>query len=632
VKLPKIFNGSRLVLADIILIAAVVIGSFALRLNLEQLILDYIPALLITLIAALLIKPIIYQRFGLYQRVWAYASIEEMKLIVRAVTAASLALSAIVLLIQFLGLLGPFTRLPRSVLVIDWLASLAAVGALRFGLRLLAEYSTSNEQSKPKDSSRILIVGAGDAGALVVRELQKNPQLGLSPIAFLDDDVNKLGHKIHTVPVVGILDDLAHQSAQHRIDEVIFAIPSAPGSVLRKVAEICQGQNLPFRTMPGIYELIGGTVSVNRLREVDITDLLRRQPALTDQQKVGESIRNQTVMVTGAGGSIASELCRQLARWGPKQLVLVGHGENSIFDILLDLASDFPAIEVQPLIADIRDLPRLNRIMHQFKPDILFHAAAHKHVPLMEVNPTEAVTNNILGTQNTVQAAADAGVQRFVMISTDKAVRPSSIMGATKRIAEWIVLDAANREKKAFTVVRFGNVLGSRGSVIPLFEKQIAGGGPITVTHPDAERYFMTIPEAVHLVLQASTFDQKGQMYMLNMGEPVRISDLAEDLIRLSGLEPGEDIEIVYKGLRPGDKLSEELSEPGAEYEATSHPDISRVSEKEKLSGKKLEIAVKTLIDLSQAGEQDALIKELIQLLPNAQLGEIDTKDLASLG
>ena len=629
--MPKAFNGSRLFLADLVLIAAVVIGSFGLRLNLEQLILDYIPALLVTLTAALLIKPFIYRRFGLYQRVWAYASIEEMKLIVGAVSVASLLLSLTVILIQLLGLLGPFTRLPRSVLIIDWLASLAAVGALRFGLRLLAEYSTSNEQNKPKDSRRILIVGAGDAGVLVVRELQKNPQLGLSPIAFLDDDVNKVGHKIHTVPVVGGLDDLPHQTGQHRIEEVIFSIPSAPGSVLRKVAEMCQGQNLPFRTMPGIYELIGGTVSVNRLRDVDITDLLRRQPALTDQQKVGESIRDQTVMVTGAGGSIASELCRQLARWGPKQLILVGHGENSIFDILLDLASDFPDVEVQPLIADVRDLPRLNRIMHHYKPDILFHAAAHKHVPLMEVNPTEAVTNNILGTQNTVQAAIDAGVQRFVMISTDKAVRPSSVMGATKRFAEWIVLDAAHREKKAFTVVRFGNVLGSRGSVIPLFKKQIARGGPITVNHPDVERYFMTIPEAVHLVLQASTFDQKGQMYMLNMGEPVRISDLAHDLIRLSGLEPGEDIEIVYNGLRPGDKLSEELWEPGADYEATEHPDISRVSEKDHLSGKKLDKAVSTLIKLSQAGEQDALIKELIRLLPNSQLGKISTNDLASL-
>jgi FlaA1/EpsC-like NDP-sugar epimerase len=623
----KKFTASRLVLADLIVISAAVIGSFALRLNLEQLILDYIPTVLVTLVAALLIKPWVFRRFGLYERVWAYASIEEMKLIVRTVSLASLLLSILIFSLHFGGLLP---RLPRSVLVIDWLASLAAVGALRFGLRLLAENASSAAHTKSSDTKRILVIGAGDAGALVVRELQKNPQLGLSPIAFLDDDVAKVGHKIHTVPVVGILDDLAHQAAQHQIDEVIIAIPSAPGQVLRKVTEICREHNLSFRTMPGLYELVGGTVSVSRLRPVDIADLLRRKPALTDRQRVAESIKGQRIMLTGAGGSIASELCRQLARWGPKQLILLGHGENSIFDILLELRTDFPNIQIEPIIADVRDLDRVKRILQRFQPNILFHAAAHKHVPLMEINPGEAVTNNILGTRNVVQAASDAGVQRLVMISTDKAVQPSSVMGATKRIAEWIVINAAEQDNKEYSVVRFGNVLGSRGSIIPIFEKQIAAGGPVTVTHPDAERYFMTIPEAVHLVLQASTFDQQGQVYMLNMGDPIRISDLAEDLIRLSGLEPGEDIEIVFNGLRPGDKLSEELWEPGADYEQTENPDISKVSEEVRLSGAELQSAIETLVQSTLNADHTKLLNELSRILPSSELGKTSLTDLTS--
>lgn len=622
--LYKRLRGNRLLFADLILIAGGVIGSFALRLNLEQFILDYLPTLFIMLVVALAIKPFVYQRFGLYQRMWVYASIEEMKLIVRAVTVASALVAAAMLLLNYLGL---YARLARSVLIIDWLASLASVGALRFGLRILAEREALVSAPGSPRMRRVLIVGAGSAGALFLRELQKNPRLAVEPVAVLDDDPEKQGQQVHGVPVVAGLDDLPEQVRLLGVEEVIVALPSASGSLLRKIADLCMHADVPFRTMPGIYELIGGTVRVNRLREVQITDLLRRKPAHINRKRVGSSLKDKRVLVTGAGGSIASELCRQVARWEPSQLVLLGHGENSIFEMLMELRAEFPELDTQPVIADIRDAERMYSIVGNAQPDLLFHAAAHKHVPLMQSNPAEAITNNILGTRNVAAAAEKHGVERLVLISTDKAVNPSSVMGATKRIAEWIVLDVAARTKKPYCVVRFGNVLGSRGSVIPLFKKQIAAGGPITVTHPDIERYFMTIPEAVHLVLQASTLDSQGQTYILDMGEPVRVADMAADLIRLSGLEPGEDIEIVYSGLRPGEKLSEELMELGADNEATEHPDIYRVREKDPLSGEALRKVVERLGDLAHAGDAEAALDELERIVPGCDFQPLSHLD-----
>ena len=621
-------RGKKLLYSDLVLIVASVLGSFILRLNLEQFFFDYLPTFFWITLVALIVKPLIYRRFGLYQRVWAYASVEEMKLIVRAVSVASLLVSAIIFLLYYLRVFSP---LARSLVVIDWLLSLAAVGGLRFGLRLLADNRNAQTRAGTAGLRRSLIAGAGDAGALVVRELQKNPQLGLAPVGYLDDDPEKQGQRIHGVPVVGSLADLPVQAKVLYADEVIMAIPSAPGSVLRNVAGLARQANIPSRTMPGIYELIGGKVSINRLREVDITDLLRRQPAQIDRKRVGSSLLGKRVLVTGAGGSIASELSRQIARWQPAQLTLLGHGENSIFEILIELHSDYPELEIHPAIADIREAQRFEQVLKELKPDIVFHAAAHKHVPLMEINVPEAVTNNVLGTHNVVLAAEKVGVPRLVMISTDKAVHPSSVMGATKRIAEWIVLDSAERSGKAFSVVRFGNVLGSRGSVVPLFKQQIAMGGPLRVTHPEMERYFMTIPEAVHLILQASTFNGKGEIYMLDMGKPVRIVDLAEDLVRLSGLEPGEDIRIEFSGLRPGEKLSEQLWEEGADYLSTDHPDIRRVIEPERLKGKNLKNAVKKLVGLAEKGNNKAILKLLSDLLPGSEIGTAPPPDITSI-
>ncbi len=619
---------NRLLFADMVLAAASVLGAFILRLTPEQLILDYLPTFFWMLLVALIVKPIIYKRSGLYERVWAYASMAEMKLIVRAVSIASLIYTPIIFLLDWVG---AFSNFARSLVAIDWLLSLAAVGGLRFGLRLLAENRKVIEQASGVKLRRALILGAGDAGALVARELQKNQQLGLNPLAFLDDDPEKQGQRLHDIPVVGALKDLPVQAAALRAEEVIMAIPSAPGSVLRQAAELSRQAGLPYRTMPGLYELIGGRVSVSRLREVDITDLLRRQPAQIDRTRVGDSLRGKRILITGAGGSIASELGRQIARWQPAMLVLLGHGENSIFEILLELHNEYPQLEIVPVIADVRDAGRIQAALGKYKPDIVFHAAAHKHVPLMEANVAEAVANNVQGTLNVVQAAGEAGVQRLVMISTDKAVRPSSVMGATKRVAEWAVLDAGRRFGRNYSVVRFGNVLGSRGSVVPLFKHQIAQGGPLTITHPEVERYFMTIPEAVHLVLQTAAFEGQGELYMLDMGQPVRIVDLAEDLIRLSGLTPGEDIQIEFSGLRPGEKLSEQLWEAGAEYSPTNHPDIRRVQEPQAPSREQLEAALRQLITLAEANDASGILKRLGELLPGSEVGQAPPPDFTAL-
>jgi FlaA1/EpsC-like NDP-sugar epimerase len=383
--------------------------------------------------------------------------------------------------------------------------------------------------------------------------------------------------------------------------------------------------------MPGLFELIGGKVSVNRLREVDITDLLRREPARIQDQLVGGALTGKRVLVTGAGGSIGREICRQIARWNPQTLILLGHGENSIFEAMLELREDFPTLPVQLVIADIRDKPRIHSVFTDFRPQVVFHAAAHKHVPLMEINVEDAVTNNIIGTKNIVEAAGMLAVERLVLISTDKAVRPSSVMGATKRIAEMVVLDAAHRTGHAYSVVRFGNVLGSRGSVVPLFKRQIAHGGPVTVTHPEMKRYFMTIPEAVHLVLQAAAMGEGGEVFMLNMGQQVRILDLAEDLIRLSGLEPGKDIEIVFTGIRPGEKISEDLWGDGMEYKKTTHPEIFRAEAEETILPANLDKLVEEFHHLARESEASAILNLLDETIPDGNLQPTPPLDLTSL-
>jgi FlaA1/EpsC-like NDP-sugar epimerase len=614
-------------LVDLFLTAACVLGAYALRLE-GIFYYQYLPSAYWMIGVSLLIKPIIYYFFGLYRRLWAYASTNELKLISAAVTVASGAVSALMIALLTARM---FVGFPRFVLIIDWLLSLVCIGGFRFSLRLISESRAAGERPLPGAAHGVLIIGAGDAGALVVREMQKNPQLGLRPMGYLDDDTSKQKHQIYGVPVVGRLADLNRVLTNRRVDEVIIAIPSAGGKIVRMVTDICRLKGVPFRTMPGLYELIGGKVSVNRLREVDITDLLRREPAQIQNELIGAALTGKRVLVTGAGGSIGLELCRQTSRWGPGMLILLGHGENSIFEATLELQEDFPTLPLQPVIADIRDQSRLRAVFENFRPQVVFHAAAHKHVPLMESNVEEAVTNNVIGTRNVVQAAVAVETERLVLISTDKAVRPANVMGATKRVAEMIVLDAAQRTGRAFSVVRFGNVLGSRGSVVPLFKRQIAHGGPVTVTHPDMKRYFMTIPEAVHLVLQTAAMGQGGEVFLLNMGQQVRILDLAEDLIRLSGLEPGKDIEVVFTGIRPGEKLSEDLWEVNAQYQATDHPDIFRLAAEEANLPANLQQSIDELHHLAKEGETTAILNLLDETIPGAAVRAAPPPDLTAI-
>ena len=616
-----------LFVGDLLLIGVAALGSFALRLDIGPLFVWYLPQAYWFVAIALLMKPGIYYIFGLYRRLWAYASTQELRLIIAAVTTASVGVSVVVVILRAMQVLPNF---PRGVLPIDWLLSLVLVGSFRFSLRLLADTRPSTAERNGR-MRRTLIVGAGDAGALVVREMQKNPQLSIIPVCFLDDDPAKNKLQIHGIPVIGTLDDLSRTITLRRIDEVVIALPSAPGHVVRKVADICRGKNVPFRTMPGIYELIGGKVNVNRLREVEISDLLRRESVMMDYRLIGTQLGGRRVLVTGAGGSIGRELCRQVARWRPAELVMLGHGENSIFESLLEIEENYPSLPLHPVIADVRDIDRMGVIFEDHRPQVVFHAAAHKHVPLMEVNIEEAVTNNVLGTRNITEVSINHAVERFVLISTDKAIRPSSVYGATKRLAELQVLDAANRTGLAFSVVRFGNVLGSRGSVIPLFENQIALGGPVTITHPDMERYFMTIPEAVHLVLQASAMGKGGEVFVLNMGEQVRILTLAEDLIRLSGLEPGKDIEIVFTGIRPGEKLSEELWDKDAIYKPTQHPDIVLLEDEDIIGGQELRRTVNDLIHLAREGDTSSIVRIFDEFVPGAVVSSTPPPDLTSI-
>lgn len=621
-----IVRNRLVILLDLFLIVVAALGSFALRLDLGPLFLFYLPQAYWLIGISLLVKPLVFYYFGLYRRLWAYASTQELRLIVVAVTTASVLVSVVIVILRALDVIPNY---PRGTLPIDWLLSLALIGGFRFSLRLLAEGQAAPSETKNR-SRRVLIVGAGDAGALVVREMQKNPELALTPICFLDDDPTKQNQQIHNVPVVGTLDDLGRSISVWRISEVILAIPSAPGRVVRLVADSCRAHGVPFRTMPGMYELIGGKVNVSRLREVDITDLLRREPRSIDDQLIGSSLGGRRVLITGAGGSIGRELCRQVARWSPSAMILLGHGENSLYETLVELEENFPSVPIHPIVADVRDIDRLGVIFENFRPEVTFHAAAHKHVPLMEANVEEAITNNVLGTRNVVEMALNFEIERLVMISSDKAIRPTSVMGATKRLAEQLVLDAAQRSGRPFACVRFGNVLGSRGSVVPYFKRQIANGGPVTVTHPDMKRFFMTIPEAVHLVLQAAFMAHSGEVFVLHMGEQVRILDLAEDLIRLSGLEPYRDIDIVFTGIRPGEKLYEELWDDWAEYQPTAHPDIVRLVDEDLLTGPALQRSVDELIHLAREGDAASIIRILDEFIPGAAVRSLPPPDLTS--
>ncbi|MBK9770712.1 MAG: polysaccharide biosynthesis protein [Candidatus Obscuribacter sp.] len=501
-------------------------------------------------------------RCGLYGRLWRYTGLTE----VAEIGVAVLNISALMLILRALSL--PFLRiegqqLSYSIIVIDMMLCFFLMTACRVLRRLQTEHAQRKHWRQPV-RRRALVVGAGDAGMMVLKELNQRSDLGVDVVGLIDDDPTKTKKRIGNITVFGTTADLPRLVDTLFVEQVIIAMPSAPASEIRRIVDMCRVAEVETRILPGLFELINGRVSINQLRDVSLEDLLGRDQVKLDDASISSYIEGRTVLVTGAGGSIGSELCRQILRYEPRKIVLLGKGENSIFGIQQELvrrlAQRHAPVEIVAVIADIRDEKRIEYIFETQKPDLVFHAAAHKHVPLMEANINEAVTNNIFGTRVVAEMARKYKVQKFVLVSSDKAVNPTSVMGASKRVAEIIIQNlAASTSATKYVAVRFGNVLASRGSVIPLWRQQIASGGPVTVTHPDVTRYFMLIPEAVQLILQAGAFGSGGEVFVLDMGKPVKILDLANDLIKFSGLTPGVDIKIEFTGLRPGEKLFEEL-------------------------------------------------------------------------
>ncbi|MBA3891515.1 MAG: polysaccharide biosynthesis protein [Gemmatimonadaceae bacterium] len=565
---------------------------------------------------------LVFSALGMYSRLWRYASISELHTIFIAATVA--AVVCIPLGAWILPAMGITpTRVPYSVLSTNALLSYLIVSAPRFVLRMggfRALVATMIGSPEPSDADkpprRALVIGAGEAGHMLVKEIRSNPDLGLIPVGFLDDDRDKHGKRLSNLPVHGPLSSLAKVVARERVDEVIIAMPRVAGDVVRPVVRAALDAGVRARTIPGLFDIVAGKASAGDLREIQIDDLLRRDPITTDVEQVRTLATGRTVLVTGAGGSIGSELARQISALAPAKLVILGHGENPIFHILNELRALHPHLHIVPVIADIRDRRRMYDVMETHRPYAVFHAAAHKHVPLMEDNVIESITNNISGTQNIVHAAAAASVEHFVCISTDKAVRPTSVMGTSKRVAEHIVRQAALQYGRNFVAVRFGNVLGSQGSVVPTFVEQIRKGGPVMVTHPDMRRYFMTIPEAVQLVLQAGALGKGGELFMLDMGEPVKIVDLAADLIRLSGLEPGVDIRIEFSGMRPGEKLYEEMFWGHEQATPTDHPKV--LCARDAVEAWEMSL-IDDLITATMEGTTDAeLRRRLHRIVPDA--------------
>ncbi len=549
-------NNRLRILLLFIVDSLLVVGSVFLgfRLVTEGLIRN-IHGLTITAILSLVAYYVFSYFFNLYWRDWEYASVYEVITVVKCV-------SATVIVSTISGIAFFDTKVTWQFLIVCWLLLVISIGGVRLSMRVFREFfadSSVMENAKPT-----LIVGAGAAGTLLVRQMLMHPAMRMDPIAFVDDDPEKLRKDIYGVRILGAIKDIERIVDTMGITKVVIAMPSLPIKKLNEVYDVARKTGAECVILPNIDDVMSGNLHVQQLRNVEIEDLLGRDPVQLDQTMIEKQLRGKKILVTGAGGSIGSEICRQVAKFKPKEIVILGHGENSIYQLNMELVGKYSQhFTITPVIADVQDRKRIFEVMDKYKPDVVYHAAAHKHVPLMELNPREAVKNNILGTRNVAEAASHARVKAFVMVSTDKAVNPPNIMGATKRLCEMIVQDMATRsEYTKFVAVRFGNVLGSRGSVIPLFKKQIAEGGPITVTHPDIVRYFMTIPEAAQLVIQAGALARGGEIFVLDMGQPVKIVDLAKNLIRLSGYDEG-DIEIKFTGLRPGEKMYEELLNEG---------------------------------------------------------------------
>src|SRR5882757_9040732 len=555
-------------------------------------------------------KLVIFAGFGLYQKWWRYVSGRDFMLIFRAVAVAS------AILVVLFAVAKPFAHtLPRSVEVTDFVLTMMLIAGARLAVRLIVE-RPSRGSRLPKHE--VLVIGAGSGGQMVVRELQLNPNLGSTAIGFVDDDPRKRGMRMLGLKVLGTTGEIAEILDETEPDEVVIAIPSAPGTLRGQVVAACREREIPVRTLPTVFELLRGGVQLNKqLREVRVEDVLGREPIVRELDRVGAYLRDRIVLVTGAGGSIGSELCRQIAQVKPRLLVMLDHAEDNLFQIDREMIEERHFTHVESVLADCKEPHRMLEVMQRFKPDVVFHAAAYKHVPLMESNPLEAVRNNVIATRTTAETAAASKVERFVLISTDKAVNPQTVMGASKAMAEWIVESAGHSHPSTrFASVRFGNVLASSGSVVPILRAQIERGGPLTVTHPEMTRYFMTIPEAVQLVIRAGDIGAgKGEVFVLDMGEPVKIVDLANNMIRLAGYEPGSDIAIEFTQPRPGEKLHEELFSTGEEPQPTAARRINRAVRAMPIEPAWVESTLTSLEALILAGDEANLAERVVDLI-----------------
>ena len=550
---------------DVALIATALSLAFLLRFDF-QIPADQRNTLLQGLMVVLVAKPVLFVASGMYRSIWRYASLQDAYEIFKVVTLSSMVTAFLLIFMK-----GPFA-LPRSIYILDWFLLFSLVAASRLVWRV---YRETKFRPSLRLGKRTLIIGAGDAGNLLLKEIRKQTTATYNVIGFVDDDPEKHGMRLSGVRVLGRTDRLRGMIRKYDVEEVIFAIPSSDKELMRRVIANCERAKARFKTLPGITAIIDGKVSMSQIKDVEIEDLLGRDPVVLDQTAIRNYLTDKRVLVTGAAGSIGSEICRQVARFKPAKLVLFDHAETPLFYIEKELAAAFPELRIIPMVGDVKNQERVEAVFDEFCPEVVFHAAAYKHVSMMEYNPAEAVLNNVMGSKVVADAAHKTKVHNFVMVSTDKAVNPTNVMGATKRSAEIYVQALAAKSKTKFTTVRFGNVLGSNGSVIPLFKEQIRTGGPVTVTDKDVVRYFMTIPEASQLVMQAGCIGHGGEIFVLDMGQPVRILSLAEELIRLSGFVPYKEIDIKFTGLKPGEKLFEELLIDGEGIKPTSHKKIS---------------------------------------------------------
>jgi len=611
-----------IVTAHIVAFAAALFLSFLLannmRLSRKWLAVQY-PLLLVIFV---LIKLIVFGFHRQYRGWWRYVGIFDLIAIARAALISTVIIVAmwytmmqISVLRDWVGkneYLRELTFVAQSLFILDFFATVLLLGSLRMVIRLYHEEFRTVEGGRLK---RFVIVGAGDAGEALLREIHRMAVEQYEVIGFIDDDPAKQGMSIHGIAVLGMVEQLPKICRERNIEEIAIAIPSATHKQLRRVIQICEGTKVRFRTVPSITDIASGKFKVSQIRDVDINDLLGREAVELDTEILEKYLAGKIILVTGAGGSIGAEMCRQVCKFGPRLLLLVEQAENPLFFINQELADIAPAVETRSIICDITDRSRVGQVFEQYRPEVVIHAAAHKHVPLMEINPGEAVKNNIIGTKCVAEAADKYGTRNFVMISTDKAVNPTSIMGSTKRLAEMYIQNLSSRAKTDFVTVRFGNVLASAGSVVPIFKNQIAQGGPLTVTHPQMQRYFMTIPEASQLVLQAAAMGHGGEIFLLDMGEPVKIVDLARELIILSGFRPGEDIEIAFTGIRPGEKLFEELSIKGEDMQPTRHPKIA-IWKNKPIDRDKLNVAMEHLAEAAQRQDHSEIVAEIRKIVP----------------